>query len=109
MAGEIRVPTLGESVVEATVGNWCKREGEPVAVGEMLVELETEKVNTEVAADEAGVLEKIVHPEGDTVKPGDVLGTIVGADGARAAQRAEAREESIRPWRPPVRRAPAPR
>ncbi len=76
MAVEIRVPTLGESVVEATVGRWYKREGDPVAVGELLVGLETEKVNTEVSAEEAGVLERIEHREGETVHPGDVLGVI---------------------------------
>ncbi len=76
MAAEISVPMLGESVLEATVGHWLKQEGQPVAVGEVLVELETEKVNAEVAADRAGVLERIVHREGETVHPGDVLAII---------------------------------
>src|SRR5687767_10673397 len=92
MATEIRVPMLGESVVEATVSGWLKREGETVAVGEPLVELETEKVNTEVAAEEAGVLERIVHQEGDTVQPGDVLGVIGSA--AATAQATDAPEDS---------------
>ncbi len=66
----------GESVVEATVGPWLKREGERVEAGEALVQLETEKVNVDVAADRAGVVGRIEHPEGDTVHPGDVLTTI---------------------------------
>jgi 2-oxoglutarate dehydrogenase E2 component (dihydrolipoamide succinyltransferase) len=76
MPVEVRVPTLGESVVEATVGAWLKREGEQVEAGEPLVQLETEKVNVDVAADQAGVLGTIAAQEGQTVHPGDVLGTI---------------------------------
>jgi 2-oxoglutarate dehydrogenase E2 component (dihydrolipoamide succinyltransferase) len=72
----VRVPTLGESVVEATVGPWLKREGEHVEAGEALVQLETEKVNVDVAADRAGVVGRIEHAEGDTVHPGDVLATL---------------------------------
>jgi len=81
VAGEISVPMLGESVLEATVGRWLKEEGQPVTAGEVLVELETEKVNAEVAADRAGVLERIVHREGETVHPGDVLAVIREGDG----------------------------
>ncbi|WP_322815645.1 2-oxoglutarate dehydrogenase complex dihydrolipoyllysine-residue succinyltransferase [Chloroflexus sp.] len=76
MAYEIRVPSLGESIVEATVARWLKREGEPVAIGEPVVELETDKVNLEVAADQSGVLTSIACPEGTTVGIGDLLGTI---------------------------------
>ncbi len=76
MAYEIRVPSLGESIVEATVARWLKREGEPVAVGEPVVELETDKVNLEVAADQSGILTNIACPEGTTVAIGDLLGTI---------------------------------
>ncbi len=80
MTYEIRVPSLGESIVEATVARWLKREGEPVAVGEPVVELETDKVNLEVAADQNGILTNIASPEGTTVAIGDLLGTIeVGA------------------------------
>ncbi len=81
MPWEIRVPMLGESVLEATVGRWLKREGDPVTVGEPVVELETEKVNTEVPAEETGVLERILRREGETVRPGEVLGII--AEGQR--------------------------
>jgi 2-oxoglutarate dehydrogenase E2 component (dihydrolipoamide succinyltransferase) len=84
MATDVTVPPLGESVLEATVGHWLKREGEPVAVGEVLVELETEKVNAEVAADRAGVLEHILHAEGEIVRPGDSLAVL--AEGPVAAR-----------------------
>ncbi len=84
MPAEIVVPEFGESVVEATVGHWLKTEGEPVQPGEAVVELETEKVNTEVSTAEGGVLKEILHREGDTVHPGDVLGVVEG--GAAAAQ-----------------------
>ncbi|MCI0410611.1 MAG: 2-oxoglutarate dehydrogenase complex dihydrolipoyllysine-residue succinyltransferase [Acidobacteria bacterium] len=76
MAMKIIVPELGESVIEATVGRWLKREGDRVAVGEAMVELETEKVNLEVGAERAGVLARIERKEGENVKIGDVLGVI---------------------------------
>ena len=82
MSVEIKVPTLGESIVEATVGKWMKQEGEQVAAGEPLVELETDKVNMEVAATGAGVLRSIVKREGETVGIGELL-ALVG-DGAAA-------------------------
>ncbi|MEX2431519.1 MAG: biotin/lipoyl-containing protein [Dehalococcoidia bacterium] len=60
MPVEIRVPQMGESIVEATVGRWLKQEGEAVSPGEPVVELETEKVNTEVPAQQAGVLQRVL-------------------------------------------------
>jgi 2-oxoglutarate dehydrogenase E2 component (dihydrolipoamide succinyltransferase) len=90
MPTEVRVPTLGESVVEATVGAWLKREGEHVEAGEALVQLETEKVNVDVAADSAGVLTRIQHGEGDTVHPGDVLATLDSATAATPVTAAHA-------------------
>ena len=78
MSVEIRVPQLGESIVEATVGQWLKHEGETVTAGEPVVELETEKVNMEIVAPDAGVL-RIVRNEGDTIGIGDVLATIDAA------------------------------
>lgn len=89
MPVEVRVPTLGESLVEATVGRWLKKEGEAVVAGEEIVELETEKVNLQVSAPSAGVLGHIARPEGDTVQVGDVLATIVEG-GASAAPQAPA-------------------
>jgi 2-oxoglutarate dehydrogenase E2 component (dihydrolipoamide succinyltransferase) len=80
MAVEIRVPALGESIVEATVGKWLKNTGENVSAGEPLVELETDKVNVEVTAEAAGVLGPIAKREGENVAIGDMLATIeVGA------------------------------
>ncbi len=70
------VPQLGESVVEATVGRWHKAVGDPVAVGEIVVELETDKVDLEVGASHKGVLMRIDRKEGDNVRVGDVLGVI---------------------------------
>ncbi len=86
----IVVPELGESVVEARVAKWLKQEGDAVAAGEPLVELETEKIDLEVSADRAGVLKSIAHPEGADVKVGEVLGVLEeGAEGARGAQGAQ--------------------
>jgi 2-oxoglutarate dehydrogenase E2 component (dihydrolipoamide succinyltransferase) len=73
---DIRVPTLGESVTEATIGKWFKQAGEPVAVDEPLVELETDKVTIEVPAPAAGVLADIAAKDGDTVAVGALLGRI---------------------------------
>src|SRR5437660_10396174 len=87
MSGEIRVPTMGESIVDAVVASWLKHEGDSVSQGDALVELETDKVNVEVTAEQSGVLQKIVKHEGDTVSVGDVLGTIgEGAATQRPAQ-----------------------
>ncbi len=76
MSTEITVPELGESIVEATVSRWLKQEGDAVAAGEALVELETDKVNLEVTAEKAGVLTSISRQAGEDVEIGDVLGTI---------------------------------
>ncbi|MBW8308107.1 MAG: 2-oxoglutarate dehydrogenase complex dihydrolipoyllysine-residue succinyltransferase [Candidatus Paracaedibacteraceae bacterium] len=78
---EFKVPPLGESVSEATVARWVKKEGQAVAVDEILVELETDKVTLEVTAPASGVLSKIYHPEGATVEVGQVLGMVeIGAE-----------------------------
>ncbi len=82
---EIRVPTLGESVTEATIGKWFKQPGDVVAADEPLVELETEKVTIEVPAPAAGVLSEIVAKDGETVAIGALLGQIDQGAGARAA------------------------
>ena len=76
MGIEIRVPTLGESVTEATIGRWFKKPGEPVAADEPLVELETDKVTVEVPAPASGVLAEISAKDGETVQVGAVLGSI---------------------------------
>ncbi len=83
MATEIKVPTLGESVTEATIGKWFKKVGDAIAADEPLVELETDKVTVEVPAPAAGTLAEIVAQEGETVGVGALLGSI-GAGGAAA-------------------------
>jgi 2-oxoglutarate dehydrogenase E2 component (dihydrolipoamide succinyltransferase) len=89
---EIRVPTLGESVTEATIGKWFKHPGDPVAVDEPLVELETDKVTIEVPAPAAGTLAEISAGDGETVAVGALLGQIKeGAPGAKPAPAAEAK------------------
>jgi len=85
MAVEIKVPDMGESVIEATVMRWIKHEGDPVAAGEAVVELETDKVSLEVGAQQAGILQDIQKQEGDTVAVGDVL-AFVAVDSEAAPQ-----------------------
>lgn len=106
MATEIRVPTLGESVSEATIGKWFKKPGEAVKADEPLVELETDKVTLEVNAPAAGVLGEIVAKEGETVGVNALLGSIAdGAAGAAAAPKAEAKPAAA-PAPAPVAEAP---
>ena len=105
MATEIRVPTLGESVSEATIGKWFKKPGEAVKADEPLVELETDKVTLEVNAPAAGVLGEIVAKEGDTVGVSALLGTI--AEGGAAAAAAPAPKAEAKPAAaPPAAEAP---
>lgn len=80
MASELKVPSLGESVTEATIAKWLKKVGDQLAVNEPVVELETDKVNVEVPASEAGLLLSISANVGDTVRIGQVLGKIGGGD-----------------------------
>jgi 2-oxoglutarate dehydrogenase E2 component (dihydrolipoamide succinyltransferase) len=84
MATEIRVPALGESVTEATIGKWFKKPGDAVKADEPLVELETDKVTVEVPSPSAGVLSEISVKEGETVNVGAVLGAIEAGSGAAA-------------------------
>ena len=90
MAIEIRVPTLGESITEATVGKWFKKAGEAVRADEPLVELETDKVTLEVNAPGAGVLSEIAVETGQTVSIGALLGQLSGGAAAQAAAPAQA-------------------
>ena len=97
---EIKVPTLGESVTEATVAKWFKKVGEAVAMDEPVVELETDKVTVEVRAESAGTLSEVIAAEGAEVGVGAVLG-VIGAAGAAAAAPAKKAEA-------PAKAAPAP-
>jgi 2-oxoglutarate dehydrogenase E2 component (dihydrolipoamide succinyltransferase) len=98
MATEIRVPTLGESVTEATIGKWFKKAGDAVKADEPLVELETDKVTLEVNAPAAGVLAEITAKDGETVTPGALLGQISeGGAGAAASPKSEAKGKAAAP------------
>ena len=97
MATEIRVPTLGESVTEATIGKWFKKVGDAIAADEPLVELETDKVTVEVPAPAAGMLAEITAKEGETVGVGALLGAI---GGRRPAQ---SRRSQGRGGKPPTK------
>src|SRR5918993_5618256 len=112
MPVEIRVPPLGESLVDAVVGQWLKSEGDSVAGGETILELETDKVNLDVTADEDGVLASIAHSEGDVVTVGEVLGTIsagaVAANGASAPPAEAPAPEAVAAPEPVAAAAPAP-
>ncbi|MBD8878558.1 2-oxoglutarate dehydrogenase complex dihydrolipoyllysine-residue succinyltransferase [Roseibium polysiphoniae] len=94
MATEIRVPTLGESVSEATIAQWFKKPGDAIKADEPLVELETDKVTVEVPAPASGTLESIVVNEGDTVEVGALLGQIADGAGAAAPAPAAKKEEA---------------
>lgn len=105
MPTKIVVPELGESVLEATVGQWRKREGDPVSPGEVVVELETDKVDLEVGAERAGVLSRIERKEGDDVRIGDVLGMIDEAP-AGVATPSETAPPDKKPTAPPAVKPP---
>ncbi len=106
MATEIRVPTLGESISEATVGRWYKQRGDAVKADEPLVELETEKVTLEVNAPSAGVLSEITAQTGETVSIGALLGAL--AAGAAAAPAPVIKADSSAPAAQPLANAMPP-
>ena len=106
MSANVVVPEVGESIVDARVAKWLKKEGDVVAAGDPLVELETDKIDLEVAAPQAGVLRRIAHGDGADVKVGDVIGVIEESAGAKppAGGAAPAKQASA----PPAEAAPAP-
>jgi 2-oxoglutarate dehydrogenase E2 component (dihydrolipoamide succinyltransferase) len=112
MAIDIKVPTLGESVTEATLAKWYKKAGDAVAVDEPLCELETDKVTVEVSAPSAGVLAELSVSEGETVAVGAVIGRLnEGGGGAAKAAPAAAPAKASAPAAeksPPEKKAPAP-
>jgi len=95
MAIEIKVPPLGESLVDAVVGQWLKSEGDAVSRGETILELETDKVNLDVTAEDDGVIGAIQRQEGDTVTVGEVLGTLEAGDGEPLADNPEAAPDPV--------------
>ena len=109
MATEIRVPALGESVTEATIGRWFKKLGDPVGADEPIVELETDKVTLEVNAPASGVLAEIIAKDGETVGAGALLGQIGdGAGAAPSKSEAEPQAKPVPPPAPPKTASPAP-
>ncbi len=108
MATEIKVPNLGESVSEATVAKWFKSAGDPVAMDEPLVELETDKVTMEVNAPTAGTLAEIAAPTDAEVEVGALLGIIAEGPGAPAAAPEPAPKPAPEPAPAPAAAAPAP-
>ena len=110
----IVVPQLGESVIEARVARWLKKEGDAVAAGDPLVELETDKIDLEVNAESAGVLARIDRKDGEDVKVGEVLGAIepassgaTGKDGAQPAQPVANQVQPVQPIQPNQPNQPA--
>ncbi|MEM8986370.1 MAG: 2-oxoglutarate dehydrogenase complex dihydrolipoyllysine-residue succinyltransferase [Pseudomonadota bacterium] len=97
MATEIRVPTLGESVTEATIAQWLKKEGDAVNADEPLVELETDKVSVEVPAPVSGVLSEITAKDGDTVEVGALLGALDESGAAKSNGSTPAPEPAAAP------------
>jgi len=100
MSTEVRVPTLGESVTEATVATWFKQPGDAVAVDEMLCELETDKVTVEVPSPVAGTLSEIVAAEGDTVGVDALLAQIAEGDAAPAPAKSKEAPKADEPPAP---------
>src|SRR5215217_6132584 len=105
---DIRVPTLGESVTEATIGKWFKKPGDPVAVDEPLVELETDKVTIEVPAPAAGTLGEIAAKDGETVAVGALLGEVREGAGAAKPAPAKAAQAPAAESKPAAKPAPVP-
>ena len=86
MASNIVVPEVGESIVDARIAKWLRHEGDVVAAGDPLVELETDKIDLEVSAPQAGVLSRISRQDGEDVKVGEVLGVIEEAAAGKGAK-----------------------
>lgn len=113
MATEILVPTLGESITEATLGEWLKQPGDRVEADEPVASLETDKVSVEVPAPAAGIMGQHGVQPGDTVNVGAMIGTIDAGDAATAAPKAEAPKQDAAPTPAPApaeagQQAPAP-
>jgi len=101
MAVEIRVPPLGESIVDAVIASWLKNEGEEVKPGEALVELETDKVNIEVSAEQGGILQKILKQPGDLVTVSEVLGVVQKSGGGAIDAHQETVMQEVEPIEEP--------
>lgn len=114
---EVKVPQVGESITEATISQWLVKEGDQISAGDILLELETDKVNMEVTAEASGVVSKIIRQTGDNVKVGEVVAQITAGGAAAPAPQAEPAKESAPAAQPeavkaapaaePVKQAPA--
>ncbi len=102
MTTEVKVPTLGESVTEATIGEWLKQPGDAVALDEPIASLETDKVAVEVPSPVAGVMGELKVEAGATVQVGAVIATVEAGDGAIAAKPADAPAAAPAPPLPPL-------
>ena len=92
---EIKVPELAESISEGTIAQWLKQPGDYVEQGEFLLELETDKVNVELTAEQSGVLQEVLKDSGDTVQVGEIIGTISEGEGGQStAPQADAQESA---------------
>lgn len=102
---EIKVPAMGESITEGTISRWVVKEGDSVNQGDVLLEVETDKVNIEISAEESGVITSILHQEGDTVQIGEAIALLEAGAGAKesAATSVQAPEAPV-----PVASEPAP-
>ena len=113
MSSNILVPEVGESIVDARVAKWLRKEGDAVAAGNPLVELETDKIDVEVSAPHDGVLSRIDRRDGDDVKVGEVLGVLdesakgAATRAARVADEAETGESARSPRATPTARKAA--
>ncbi len=108
MTNQIKVPELGESVVEATVGEWLVKVGDFVNVGDVLVELQTDKVDLEVNADVAGTVQEIIKVADEDVEIGDVLGTILPGEGGQPSAESAPAIETVAPAPANTIEAPVP-
>ncbi|WP_353855537.1 2-oxoglutarate dehydrogenase complex dihydrolipoyllysine-residue succinyltransferase [Bacillus sp. Bos-x628] len=94
---EIKVPELAESISEGTIAQWLKQPGDYVEQGEYLLELETDKVNVELTAEESGVLKEVLKDSGDTVQVGEVIGTIAAGEAGGSESAVKAPEQASAP------------
>ncbi|ALC81306.1 MULTISPECIES: 2-oxoglutarate dehydrogenase complex dihydrolipoyllysine-residue succinyltransferase [Bacillus] len=92
---EIKVPELAESISEGTIAQWLKQPGDYVEQGEYLLELETDKVNVELTAEQSGVLKEVLKDSGDTVQVGEIIGTITEGEGSGQGSNSESQEEAV--------------
>ncbi|WP_226001164.1 2-oxoglutarate dehydrogenase complex dihydrolipoyllysine-residue succinyltransferase [Paenibacillus sp. BJ-4] len=104
---DILVPAMGESITEGTISKWLVKEGDSVGQGDVLLELETDKVNLEISAEEAGVVQKILRQEGETVSIGEAVGLIGTGSGSAGVSGAGEAAATKAPEAPPVATTPA--